>query len=81
MIALWVATSYLVKNKRRWYASLLTGLPATFMTAVSMTYILVAEEGLKLSTGIAYPVGFAAAFIMFMLYICNVIKKNRMTMR
>ena len=51
------------------------------MTAVSMTYILVAEEGLKLSTGIAYPVGFAAAFIMFMLYICNVIKKNRMAMR
>jgi len=81
MIALWVATSYLVKNKRRWYASLLTGLPATFMTAVSMTYILVAEEGLKLSTGIAYPVGFAAAFIMFMLYICNVIKKNRMALR
>ena len=81
MIALWVATSYLVKNKRRWYASLLTGLPATFMTAVSMTYILVAEEGLKLSTDIAYPVGFAAAFIMFMLYICNVIKKNRMALR
>jgi len=81
MIALWVATSYLVKNKKRWYASLLTGLPATFMTAVSMTYILVAEEGLKLSTGIAYPVGFAAAFIMFMLYICNVIKKNRMALR
>ena len=78
MIALWVASSYLVKNKSRWYTSLLTALPATLMTAVSMTYILVAKEGLKLSTGIAYPIGLAAAFIMFMLYICNVLKKNRM---
>ncbi len=81
MIALWVATSYLVKNKSRWYTSLLTALPATFMTAVSMTYILVAEEGLKLSTAIAYPIGLAGAFIMFALYICNVIKKNRLAMR
>lgn len=79
MIALWVATSYLIKNKDKWNASLLTAFPATFMTAVSVTYILVAKEGLKLSTGIAYPIGFAAAVILFVVYICIAFKKNRMS--
>ena len=69
MIALWVATSYLVKNNKHKVASLLTAVPATFMTAVSVTYILVAKEGFKLSTAIGYPVGITAAVILFATYL------------
>ncbi|HEY8362456.1 MAG TPA: carbon starvation protein A, partial [Tissierellaceae bacterium] len=58
MIALWAGAVYLVKNgKAHWMAS----IPATFMTAVSATYILQAPEGFKLSTSIAYPVGAVVA--------------------
>ena len=69
MISLWVATSYLIKTKKNKIASLLTAVPATFMTAVSVTYILVAKEGFKLSTAIGYPVGIAAAVILFATYL------------
>ena len=69
MISLWVATSYLVKTKKKKITSLLTAVPATFMTAVSVTYILVAKEGFKLSTSIGYPVGIAAAVILFATYL------------
>lgn len=58
MIVLWTTGAYLVKFKKpHWIAS----LPATFMTAVSITYILQAPEGFKLSTSIAYPAGLIAA--------------------
>lgn len=62
MIALWAGATYLGKcvNKK---ASLIAAIPATFMSAVSATYILMAEEGFKLSTSIAYPVGIACAIL------------------
>ncbi|MFZ5352400.1 MAG: carbon starvation protein A [Bacillota bacterium] len=67
MIVLWAAAMYLaIKKQFHWIAT----IPATFMTAVSITYILVAPEGFKLSTSIAYPVGLAAALgalVVFML--------------
>ena len=69
MISLWVATSYLIKTKKNRMVSLLTALPASFMTAVSMTYILMAQEGFRLSSAISYPVGIAAAVIVFVIYI------------
>ncbi len=76
MIALWVATSYLVKNNKHKIASLLTAVPAAFMTAVSVTYILVAKEGFKLTTGISYPIGIAIAAILFVIYVI-VIARNK----
>ncbi len=69
MISLWVATAYLLKNGRNRITTLLTALPAAFMSAVSMTYILMAEEGFSLSSGIAYPAGAAFAAALFILYI------------
>ncbi len=69
MISLWVATSYIVKNNKNRYSSLLTAVPATFMTAVSVTYILVAKEGFKLSVSIGYPIGIVAAVVLFVIYI------------
>jgi len=74
MIALWVATAYLIKENGRRYASLLTALPATFMSAVSMTYILMAGEGFGLKAGIAYPVGAGFALILFVVYIVYIVR-------
>ena len=68
MIALWVATAYLIRTGTTRFGSLLTALPAAFMSAVSMTYILMAGEGFSLSAGIAYPVGIAFAAVLLGIY-------------
>ena len=69
MISLWVATAYLVRTRKNKFASLLTALPATFMSAVSMTYILMASEGFGLSAGIGYPAGLVFAAALFLVYL------------
>ncbi|WP_350344474.1 carbon starvation protein A [Proteinivorax tanatarense] len=66
MFMLWASAAYLyVNDKLHWVAS----VPATFMTAVSVTYILQAEEGFKLATSISYPVGIVAAITVLTLFI------------
>ena len=75
MVALWVATAYLLKSNKIKAASLITALPAAFMSAVSMTYILMAPEGFKLSSQIAYPIGIVFATALFVLYIVKACKK------
>lgn len=75
MIALWAGAAYLVKNgKNHWIAS----APATFMTAVSATYLAQAPEGFRLPTTIAYPIGIvvAVAAIAFFLMKVNAKKKT-----
>ena len=74
MISLWVATSYLLKTHANKLMSLITALPAVFMTAVSVTYILMAKEGFRLGGGIAYPVGVAAAVGLLIFYIAQLKK-------
>ncbi len=69
MISLWVATAYLVKEGKYRFGSLFTALPAAFMSAVSLTYILMANEGFGLSAGIAYPAGAVFAVALFCVYV------------
>ena len=69
MIALWVATAYLVKEGKYRFGSLMTAVPAAFMSAVSMTYILMSSEGFRLSALISYPVGGAFAVALFGVYL------------
>ena len=69
MISLWVATAYLIKTGKKKIGSLLTALPATFMSAVSLTYILMAGEGFRLSGSIAYPAGGVFAAVLFGIYL------------
>lgn len=76
MIALWVATAYLYKIGKFRFGSLITALPATFMSAVSMTYILTAKEGLKLSTIIAYPIGLIFAASLLTVYLFFLLRKK-----
>ncbi len=69
MVSLWVATSYLLKKAKKPFYSLMTACPATFMSGVSMTYILMAEEGFSISKNIAYPIGIAFAVACFAIYV------------
>lgn len=65
-IVLWTSAVYLAKEmKFHWIAS----LPATFMTAVVTSYILVAPEGFKLSESIGIPAGVITALIIMAIFL------------
>lgn len=70
VIALWTVSVYLFRRKRCYW---ITVIPATFMSAVSCTYILMAQEGFRLSTTISYPAGliFAALCLGIFVYTCT----------
>ena len=72
MIVLWAGGMYLAQNKRNYW---ICAVPATFMSAVSMTYFMMAPECMGLiaffknNKTVAYPVGliFAAACLALFL--------------
>ena len=68
MIVLWTASMFLYMEKKNYW---ITVVPATFMSAVSVTYFVAAGECLNLGTTIAYPVGIiaAVAFLGFFLFV------------
>ncbi|MBQ6734106.1 MAG: carbon starvation protein A [Lachnospiraceae bacterium] len=71
MIVLWAAAMYLAKEKKNFWVC---ALPATFMSAVSITYFCMAGETLgmieffKGNTAVAYPAGIIAAALFFGLF-------------
>ena len=75
MIVLWAASMFLFYEKKNYW---ITAVPATFMTAVSITYFMLGNEclgqflnkGGVYNTALAYPVGilFAALFLGIFLY-------------
>ncbi|NLI90515.1 MAG: carbon starvation protein A [Epulopiscium sp.] len=74
MIVLWTSAMYLaLRDQFHWIAT----VPATFMTAVSITYILVAEEGFQLAGSIAYPLGIAAAIGALVWFLAAANKKSQ----
>ena len=54
-----------VRQKNYW----ITAVPATFMSAVSMTYFFCASECLNQSTTIAYPAGIILAVVFLGIFI------------
>lgn len=66
MIVLWTASMYLYKEKKNYW---ITAVPATFMSAVSMTYFFYAKECLNLGTTVAYPAGIIVAVIILGIFI------------
>jgi len=65
-VALWTGAVFLVRRGRNWW---LAALPATFMTIITGTYILVADEGLGLSNMVGTVIGLvigAAALGLFL---------------
>lgn len=69
MVTLWVITVYLIKEEKKFAETLITALPATFMSAVVLSYILQAEEGFSLPSQIALTCGiiFAATHLSFFI--------------
>lgn len=81
MITLWAAAMYLVRNAQKWWYSLMCALPAAFMSGVSSTYILMAEEGFQISQSIAYPVGIVFSLACFLLYLVKAISISKQQLR
>ena len=77
MIALWVSTAYLLKKGRYRFGSLLTAFPATFMTAVCITYLLISKEGFQLSQTISYISGIAVASVLFIIYLIFLVIRTK----
>lgn len=78
MMALWAAAVYLWKNgKNCWICA----VPATFMSAVSATYFLIAPECLGafgITKTIGYPVGLLIAALFLGIFLkTTVLSKNR----
>ena len=79
MIVLWAASMYLFKEKKNYW---ITAVPATFMSAVSATYFVLAPEclggllnhktaegAIVYNTAVAYPVGILFAIAMLALFL------------
>lgn len=89
MITLWAAAAYLCRHVGK-NASLICAVPATFMSAVSATYILYAPEGFQMGshgmTSLAYGIGIAVAVLflaifLFRVYIPEMRKGSRLSAR
>ncbi|MFM2483206.1 carbon starvation protein A [Celerinatantimonas sp. YJH-8] len=66
MIMLWAAAAYLAKeDKLHWICT----IPATFMTAVTFTYLCHATIGFNLPMSIATPVGLGIAVICIVAFL------------
>ena len=85
MIVLWAASMYLFQEKKNYW---ITAVPATFMSAVSSTYFVLAPECLGgllnsktaegatiYNTAVAYPFGVIFAIAMLAIFL-HATKKN-----
>ncbi|MBO4915198.1 MAG: carbon starvation protein A, partial [Oscillospiraceae bacterium] len=78
MIVLWAGAMFLSQNKRNYWVC---AVPATFMSAVSMTYFMMAPECMGLipffknNTTVGYVVGLVFAAAMLALFLSKA-KKN-----
>ena len=76
---LWICTIYLIKESKYKLGSLITGLPAAFMTFVIITYIL-GEPNIALGRfipmNIAYLVGSLLSTAIFIIYLVYMIKNK-----
>ena len=75
VFTLWAITVFLARE-RKGMVYLISLIPAMFMTAVSVSYIVVAPEGLHLVNANPYLVGGSAALILFSIFVYSQIKYN-----
>ena len=68
MIVLWTGATYLYRVHKGSKAWMIPAVPATFMSAVTFTYILQAPEGFQLATSITYPCGIIFAVCCVVLF-------------
>ena len=81
MIVLWCASMFLFYEKKNYW---ITAVPATFMTAVSITYFMLGNEclgqflnkGGVYNTALAYPVGILAAALFLGIFVYSIKKRD-----
>ena len=86
MIVLWAASMYLFYDKKNYW---ITAVPATFMSAVSVTYFLLGNECLGqflnhktaegatvYNTAVAYPIGIIAAALFLGIFLYTIKKRH-----
>ena len=81
MIVLWAASMFLFYEKKNYW---ITAVPATFMTAVSITYFMLGNEclgqflnkGGVYNTALAYPVGILAAALFLGIFVYSIKKRD-----
>jgi carbon starvation protein CstA len=77
-IALWAISAYLAKTAKNYWLAL---IPATFMTVVVTSYIIVAGEGLGLPYNIGITAGLVLAIALFGLFIPLIAVKQKGTLK
>ena len=76
MIVLWAASMFLFYEKKNYW---ITAVPATFMSAVSSTYFMLAPECLGAfgtTTAGAYPVGIVVAVLFLGIFVYTIKKRD-----
>jgi len=82
MIVLWAGAMYLAQNKRNFW---ICAVPATFMSAVSMTYFMMAGECMGLipffknNAAVGYPVGIIFAVACLALFLSKAKNASKMS--
>ena len=71
MIMLWTGSAYLAKEIKNHFIST---VPAIFMTAVTVSYIMQAPEGFRLHAGISNIIGVLVAILFTILFTMKVKK-------
>ncbi|MGL5055838.1 MAG: carbon starvation CstA family protein [Fusobacteriaceae bacterium] len=75
-IALWAAAKFLAdEGKNYWIAA----IPATFMTTVVVTYIIIAKEGLRLGMSLGYGAGIVVAVASLIIFLKSLKSKENST--
>ena len=77
MIVLWTGAVYLYKKFPEGKKYLISAIPATFMSVVTFTYILQAEEGFGLATSITYPADIVFAIVCVILFARATVMKKQ----
>ncbi|MDY6038345.1 MAG: carbon starvation CstA family protein [Eubacterium sp.] len=78
MMALWAAAVYLCRYRSK-VGSWIASIPATYMTSVTVAYILQAKEGFRIDSTISNIIGISFAAIVFVFYIVKVYSKASST--
>ena len=75
-IVLWSGAVFLSTNKGK-YVGLIATLPATFMSSVSISYILQSKEGFNINSFASNCIGITVAIILFIVFIKKIILNNK----
>lgn len=76
---LWIITIYLLKEGKYKWGSLISSIPAAFMTAVTVTYIFGEPKislGRFIPMNVAYIIGIVTSIIVFIIYFIYLLKKR-----